>query len=149
MRAVVQRVLKCSVRVKESTVGKIESGLLVYLGVEKGDEYQDITYLVNKISGLRIFEDSEGKMNLSLSDVGGEILVVSQFTLLADTRKGRRPSYNKAAEPDKAFNMYNSFVKLFTEAGFKVKTGQFQALMDIEYINNGPVTILIDSRKTF
>ena len=149
MRAVVQRVSKCSVKVNGSTVGAIKRGLLVYLGVEKGDSRKDLDYMAKKVAGLRIFEDGDGKMNLSIQDIKGEILVVSEFTLCADTRKGNRPSYNNAADPSEALLMYNTFVEKLKDKQLIVETGQFQASMDVEYINKGPVTILIDSRKTF
>ncbi len=149
MRAVVQRVSECSVTVGTRTTGKISGGLLVYLGVEKGDTEADVLYLVNKISKLRIFNDSSGRMNVSISDYGGSFLVVSQFTLCADTRKGNRPSYNNAADPKQAEQYYIRFVEALKTRGFNVQTGQFQAHMHVTYTNTGPVTILVDSRKTF
>ncbi len=149
MRAVIQRVADCSVSVNGSETGAIEKGILVYLGVEKEDTDTDLSYMVRKVSGLRIFEDAEGKMNLSVKDAGGDILVVSQFTICADTRKGNRPSYNNAADPETALIFYNKFVEELKNKGFKVATGIFQASMDVSYTNKGPVTVLVDSRKRF
>lgn len=149
MRAVVQRVKECSVRVEEREVGRIGRGLLVYLGVEREDERQDLDYLAEKVSGLRIFEDQAGKMNLSVGDVAGEILVVSQFTICADTRKGKRPSYNPAAPPELGKALYERFVEELRSKGYRVATGEFGAVMEVDYINAGPVTILLDSRKRF
>jgi len=149
MRAVIQRVEDCSVSVNGSVTGAIERGILVYLGVEKEDTDADLSYMVRKVSGLRIFEDAHGKMNLSVKDAGGDILVVSQFTICADTRKGNRPSYNNAADPEIALIFYNRFVEELKNSGFKVATGIFQATMDVSYVNKGPVTIMIDSRKRF
>jgi len=149
VRAVIQRVRTCSVEVAGSTVGRIEKGLLVYLGVEKDDEREDLDYLKDKITGLRIFSDSDGKMNLSVRDVLGEILVVSQFTLCADTRKGKRPSYNPAASPEMGEKYYNMFVDEVRKTGIKVETGSFGAMMDVKYVNEGPVTILLDSKRLF
>ncbi len=149
MRAVVQRVSECSVTVGKELISRIDSGLLVYLGVEKGDTDKDTLYMVNKISGLRIFNDKDDKMNLSIADNGGSFLVVSQFTLCADTRKGNRPSYNNAAAPEQAEKLYSSFISHLKNYGFTVKTGKFQSFMHVTYTNTGPVTILVDSRKTF
>ena len=149
MRAVVQRVTNCSVTVENKLISRIDTGLLVYLGVEKGDTEKDMHYVANKVSGLRIFNDEQDKMNLSIADTGGSILVVSQFTLCADTRKGNRPSYNNAAEPVHAEKLYNDFVRDLITRGFIVKAGKFQSFMNVSYSNIGPVTILIDSRKTF
>ncbi len=149
MRAVVQRVKRCTVTVDNSVTGSIDRGILVYLGVEKGDTVKDRDYVLRKVTGLRIFPDSDGKMNLSVKDTGGGILVVSQFTLCADTRKGNRPSYNNAALPDEAQKLYLSFVSELKSLGYNPETGVFQASMLVEYINDGPVTILIDSKKTF
>ena len=149
MRAVVQRVSECSVTVGKELISRIESGLLVYLGVEKCDTDKDTLYMVNKISGLRIFNDKDDKMNLSIADTGGSFLVVSQFTLCADTRKGNRPSYNNAAAPDQAEKLYTSFISHLKNRGLAVKTGKFQSFMQVTYTNTGPVTILVDSRKTF
>ncbi|AEJ19517.1 D-aminoacyl-tRNA deacylase [Gracilinema caldarium] len=149
MRAVVQRVSEASVTVEGNRVGAIEKGLLVYLGVAAGDTEKDADYLAEKVAGLRIFTDIEDKMNLSVQDIGGGILVVSQFTLLADARKGRRPSYSDAAEPEKANRLYLYFVDQLRKRDFTVETGVFQASMRVQYINEGPVTILLDSTKLF
>ncbi len=149
MRAVVQRVRECSVVVENEIIGHISSGLLVYLGVEKGDTEQDTRYMAEKISGLRLFEDSQGKMNLSVKDTENEILVVSQFTLCADTRKGRRPSYNNAETPESAERLYLKFIRFLREKTIPVETGKFQTFMNVKYTNAGPVTILVDPRKRF
>ena len=149
MRSVVQRVKQCSVSVDSKITGSISKGLLVYIGVEKEDSHNDLKYLVDKITGLRIFSDENGKMNLSVRDIGGEILVVSQFTLCADTRKGKRPSYNYAASPEIGEKFYELFVEEMKQAGIAVETGIFGARMDVTYTNDGPVTILLDSRKIF
>ncbi len=149
MRAVIQRVKDCSVTVGEDVVGSIRRGLLVYLGVEKNDTESDLQYILDKTVHLRIFEDPQGKMNLSIENTTGEILVVSQFTLCADTRKGRRPSYNNAAEPEKAEAMYRIFVEKLKSGGFTVAEGTFAAKMEVSYTNTGPVTIILDSEKTF
>jgi D-tyrosyl-tRNA(Tyr) deacylase len=149
MRAVVQRVVKADVTVEEKVTGAIEKGLMVLLGVEDEDEEADAVYLAEKIAGLRIFEDSEGKMNLSVKDVGGDLLTVSQFTLFGDCRKGKRPSFIKAARPEKANELYRSFVALCQEQGLHVEEGIFQAEMLVRIYNDGPVTILMDSKKTF
>jgi D-tyrosyl-tRNA(Tyr) deacylase len=148
MRAVIQRVTRASVRVDEKTIGQIEKGLLVLLGVARTDTEKDVDLLVEKIVNLRIFDDEQGKMNLSVLDAGGEILAVSQFTLYGDTRRGRRPSYIEAAEPARANELYELFVR--EAAKFvHVETGQFQAMMQVELINDGPITILVDSGKLF
>ncbi|MBN2878999.1 MAG: D-tyrosyl-tRNA(Tyr) deacylase [Clostridia bacterium] len=149
MRAVVQRVKNASVTVDGKVVSSIGNGFLVLLGVENGDTQQDIDYIVSKITGLRIFEDSDEKMNLSIMDVKGEIIVVSQFTLAGDARKGRRPSFSNAMLPDKANQMYMQLVESIKSFGINVGTGIFGAMMDVELINSGPVTILLDSRRTF
>jgi len=146
MRAVVQRVKQSSVKAGNEIVGQIGSGLLVLLGVARGDTASDANYMVNKIINLRIFEDQDGKMNRSLIDTGGELLAVSQFTLLADCRKGRRPSFVDAAEPQQATDLYEKFVDLVREKGVSVQTGRFQAMMEVALINDGPVTIIIESR---
>jgi D-tyrosyl-tRNA(Tyr) deacylase len=146
---VVQRVGRCSVTVEDEIVGSIEGGLLVYLGVEEGDESKDLAYLSEKISGLRIFQDDEGKMNLSVQDISGSILVVSQFTLCADTRKGKRPSYNSAALPAVAEVFYEQMISDFKNRGIETSSGLFGASMEVSYINKGPVTILLDSKKRF
>lgn len=149
MRAVVQRVSRASVTVEDKTTGKIGRGLLVLLGVSADDEEKDAVYLLDKIINLRIFNDNEGKMNLSLVDISGELLVVSQFTLYGDARRGRRPSYIEAAQPEKANALYEFFVTEARKQIEKVETGRFQAMMDVELVNDGPVTILLDSRKLF
>ncbi len=145
MRAVVQRVKQSSVRTENEIVGQIGSGLLVLLGVARGDTAKDADYLANKIIHLRIFEDEDRKMNRSLLETGGELLAVSQFTLLADCRKGRRPSFIEAAEPEKATDLYEKFVDIVRAKGVKVQTGRFRAMMEVELINDGPVTIIIES----
>ncbi|MBO4384041.1 MAG: D-tyrosyl-tRNA(Tyr) deacylase [Clostridia bacterium] len=148
MRAVIQRADRASVTVGGRTVGSIGRGFLVLLGVHVSDTETDADHIVKKVSGLRVFEDPDGKMNLSLSDVGGELLVVSQFTLYGDTRRGNRPSFIEAALPDKAIPLYEYTVNRLRES-FHVETGEFGAEMKVELINDGPVTILIDSKKTF
>lgn len=149
MRIVIQRVKSASVTVDSEIVGKIGKGLLVLLGVSVEDTEKDAGYLVEKTLNLRIFEDSEDKMNFSLLDIKGEILVVSQFTLYGDTRKGRRPSFIEAAPPEKANQLYEYFVSELSKQVLQVETGKFQAMMDVELINDGPVTILLDSKKNF
>lgn len=149
MRAVVQRVKEASVMVEDQIEGKIDQGLLVYLGVEEGDELKDVTYLAEKICNLRIFEDEDEKMNRSLLDEKGSLLVISQFTLLGDCRKGRRPNFSKAGRPQEANSLYELFVESCSRIGIPVETGVFQAHMEVESTNDGPVTILIDSNKLF
>lgn len=149
MRAVIQRVTEASVKVEENIVGKIDKGLLVLLGVGEEDNDKDLEYMVDKVLGLRIFEDDNGKMNLSLLDIGGEILIISQFTLYGDVRKGKRPSFTKSAHPDIAKDIYLKFVEKCKEKGIKTEEGIFGANMDVSLINDGPVTIIIDSKKTF
>jgi D-tyrosyl-tRNA(Tyr) deacylase len=149
MRAVVQRVSRCRVTVEGSAVGEIGPGLLVLLGVSKSDAEEAADYLVEKVLGLRIFEDAEGKMNLSVQDTGGAVLVVSQFTLYGDVRRGKRPSFDAAARPEEAKRLYEYFVAKIRAAGLRCETGQFQAMMDVELVNSGPVTILLDSEKSF
>ena len=149
MRAVVQRVTEASVTVENKKVGAIEKGMTVLLGVEDGDSEKDADYIADKVAGLRIFDDEAGVMNLSALDVGGEILSISQFTLLADARKGKRPSYIKAARPEEARTLYEYFNKRLEEKGLKVEKGIFQAEMLVEIHNDGPVTILLDSKKLF
>lgn len=149
MRAVVQRVSRAKVTVEGTITGEIERGFLVLLGVADGDESEDAQFLAQKIAGLRVFEDAEGKMNLSLAEVDGEMLVVSQFTLLGDCRKGRRPSFVAAARPEQADALYQQFVEAVKEQGIDVGTGRFQQHMDVELVNDGPVTLLLDSRKAF
>ena len=145
MRAVVQRVIDCKVTVGGAITGQIAKGLLVYLGVGASDGERDLQYLVDKVASVRIFADAEGKMNLSVRDVGGQILVVSQFTLFGDVRKGRRPSYTDAARPGIAQVYYAEFIERLKAAGFVVASGKFAALMEVRYTNVGPVTLLIDS----
>lgn len=147
MRAVIQRVDSAKVTVNTQKIGEIGAGLLVYLGVEKGDRESDADYLLDKILNLRIFEDREGKMNISLLDTGGGILVISQFTLLADCRKGRRPSFAGAEDPGPAKGLYEYFISQAEAKAAKVQSGEFQAMMKIESVNDGPVTIIIESRK--
>lgn len=149
MRAVVQRVDRASVTVDGSVAGQSGRGLLVLLGVAEGDTDKDLQYMVDKVVGLRIFEDENEKMNLSVKDIGGELLAVSQFTLCGDCRKGKRPSFDKAAKPEIANAYYERFVELCRQAGLHVETGVFRAHMLVELVNNGPVTILLDSRKEF
>ncbi|HZI58501.1 MAG TPA: D-aminoacyl-tRNA deacylase [Verrucomicrobiae bacterium] len=149
MRAVVQRVNRCQVTVDGSMVGEIGPGLLVLLGVSKSDAEAAADYLVEKIIGLRIFEDAEGKMNLSVQDSGGAVLVVSQFTLYGDVRRGKRPSFDAAARPEEAKRLYEYFVAKVRASGLRCETGQFQAMMEVELVNSGPVTILLDSEKLF
>jgi D-tyrosyl-tRNA(Tyr) deacylase len=146
MRAVVQRVKQSVVKTNGETVGRIGQGLLVLLGVAGDDSAKDADYLANKIINLRIFEDENGKMNRSLLETGGELLAVSQFTLLADCRKGRRPSFVRAAEPEKANGLYEKFVEQIRQNGIAVQTGRFQARMEVALVNDGPVTIIIESR---
>ena len=147
MKAVVQRVKKSHVMVDNAIVSNIGNGLLVLLGVQEDDTQKDADFLVEKIIHLRIFEDDHGKMNISLKDVNGELLVVSQFTLLGDCRKGRRPSYIKAASPEKANALYEYFIARATQLGIVTKSGVFQAMMDVSLINQGPVTLLLDTRE--
>ncbi|AUN15537.1 D-tyrosyl-tRNA(Tyr) deacylase [[Clostridium] sordellii] len=149
MRAVVQRVASSKVIVDESTIGEINKGLLILLGVTHEDTSKDVDYLLDKIVNLRIFEDENDKMNLSLKDVNGELLVVSQFTLYGDCRKGRRPNFTNAAKPDLATSLYEEFIDKAKKEGIKVGTGKFGAHMMVDLVNDGPVTILIDSEKTF
>jgi len=149
MRAVVQRVTSAKVEVDQQIVGEIGAGLLVLLGVARDDEQTEADYLADKIIGLRIFRDDEGKMNRSLTETNGAMLVVSQFTLYGDTRKGRRPSYIEAAEPERANALYEYFVSRARAQSIKVETGVFQAMMQVSLVNDGPVTILLDSRKLF
>lgn len=149
MRAVVQRVTGGRVTVGTATVGKIGMGLVVLLGVGCEDTERDAEYLADKIANLRIFEDEQGKMNRSCLEVGGSILVVSQFTLYGDCRKGRRPSFSSAAPPDQADQLYQHFVEVLKTYGLKVETGQFQASMLVEIANDGPVTLLLDSQRQF
>jgi D-tyrosyl-tRNA(Tyr) deacylase len=149
MRAVIQRVKSASVTVEGRVVSEIREGLLVFLGVAQEDTLADIDYMANKIANLRIFEDDQGRMNLSILDIDGEALVVSQFTLYGDCRKGRRPSFIAAARPEKADPLYQEFMDKISQLGVPVKAGVFQAMMDVELINDGPVTMLLDSNKLF
>jgi len=147
MKAVIQRVSSASVKVENTFVGQIKGGLLLLLGVVKGDTNIDLNYLLKKTIGLRLFSDKYNNMNLSLQEVGGSVLVVSQFTLCADTRKGRRPSFINAASPDKAEQFYLKFCSGLEESGIYVEKGVFGAMMQVQLINDGPVTILLDSRN--
>lgn len=149
MRACVQRVTRGSVTVDNEVVGQIGSGLVVLLGVGPEDDEADVKFMADKLTQLRIFEDAEEKMNLSLLDVGGEMLVVSQFTLMGDCRKGRRPSFIAAAPPDRANELYEKFVAEVANRRVTVATGKFQAMMQVELVNDGPVTMLVDSKKLF
>ncbi len=149
MRIIVQRVKGASVEVDENTVGQIGKGLLVFLGVGREDDESDLDYMVNKVLGLRIFEDEDDKMNLSLEDTEGELLVISQFTLYGDARKGRRPSFIESAAPDMGEDYYEKFVEKCKDRGLKVETGIFGADMKVNLINDGPVTIMLDSKKNF
>jgi len=149
MRAVVQRVRRGSVEVDGRVLSSIGRGVVVLLGVGDGDTEEDVAYTADKVAHLRIFPDEEGKMNRSLVDVGGEALVVSQFTLYGDVRRGRRPSFTGAAPPDRARGLYREFCNRLGDAGVKVATGEFQAMMLVRIENDGPVTILIDSEKNF
>jgi D-tyrosyl-tRNA(Tyr) deacylase len=149
MRAVVQRVSAADVKIDNESNGMIGKGLLVLLGVSQDDTEQDAQYMVDKVINLRIFEDEDEKMNLSLIDIKGELMVVSQFTLFGDARKGRRPSFIEAARPEKGNALYETFVQLASDRGFEVKTGKFQHHMYVSLTNDGPVTILLDSKKNF
>lgn len=149
MRAVIQRVQKAGVSVNDRITGEINKGLLVFLGIEEGDNDSDISYIANKVCGLRIFEDEDEKMNLSVKDVGAEILSISQFTLLGDVRKGKRPSFIKAESPELAKKIYLKFNDELRKEGIRVAEGIFQADMQVSLINDGPVTILLDSKKLF
>jgi D-aminoacyl-tRNA deacylase len=147
MKAVIQRVKKASVTVDAHVVGEISTGMVVLLGVARDDTDDDVDYMVRKIMELRIFEDAQGKMNLSALETKAQFLVVSQFTLLADCLKGRRPSFDKAGEPKKAEELYGAFVSRLREKNFKVETGIFGAMMDVSLVNDGPVTFVLESRK--
>jgi D-tyrosyl-tRNA(Tyr) deacylase len=147
MRAVVQRVTRASVTVDGQVIGQIGAGLVVLLGVEQDDSHAETQQLADRTIQLRIFDDAEGKMNLSLADVRGEMLVVSQFTLLGDCRKGRRPSFIQAAAPEIAERLYEAFVAAVGFHGIRVATGKFRAMMQVELVNDGPVTLILDSRK--
>lgn len=149
MRAVLQRVTRASVRIEDEIVGQIGGGLLVLLGVARDDTERDAEYLAEKIAQLRLFDDAEGKMNLSLTETGSALLVVSQFTLFGDVRRGRRPSWIEAAQPEVAEALYESFVMIARRHVKEVATGSFRRMMQVELINDGPVTLLLDSRKLF
>ncbi|NLJ58973.1 MAG: D-tyrosyl-tRNA(Tyr) deacylase [Tissierellia bacterium] len=149
MRAVVQRVESANVKVDNVVIGEIEDGILLLLGIEEDDNEKDLEYMSEKIPNLRIFEDEDGKMNKSLIDVGGSILVISQFTLLGDARKGRRPSFTTAAAPTKAIPIYERFINNMKEKNIRTEAGKFGAEMKVQLINDGPVTILLDSKKIF
>ena len=149
MRAVVQRVSRAQVTVDGEVVGKIGAGLLLLLGISKTDTQGDADYISEKILGLRIFQDRDDKINLSLADIGGAVLAVSQFTLYGDVRRGRRPSFDEAAPPELARELYEYFVREIRQAGFVCETGRFQAMMQVELVNDGPVTILLDSTRAF
>jgi len=149
MRAVVQRVSRGQVSVEAEITGQIGLGLVVLLGVGREDEEADASYLAEKIAGLRIFEDDQGKMNRSVREVGGSVLAISQFTLFGDVRRGKRPSFDAAAAPEKARALYEFFVEQIRATGLRCETGRFQAMMKVELVNEGPVTILLDSKKEF
>ena len=149
MRAIVQRVKSANVQIDGQLVAEIESGLLIFLGISIDDQQSDIDYLIRKIANLRIFRDDDLRMNKSLLDIGGQALVVSQFTLYGDCRKGRRPNFSQAAKPEKAHQLYQVFVNQLLQLGVDVKTGVFQATMEVELTNDGPITILLDSKKLF
>jgi D-tyrosyl-tRNA(Tyr) deacylase len=149
MRAVIQRVKQARVSVEGKVIGEIKQGLLCFVGVGKGDQEADADYLAAKIPQLRVFEDAEGKFNRTLLDIKGAILVVSQFTLFGDCRKGRRPSFSDAAEPDQARKLYHRFIAKLKENAVPVATGEFQANMEVELVNDGPVTLLFDTKKLF
>ncbi|WP_209122838.1 D-aminoacyl-tRNA deacylase [Alkalihalobacillus sp. BA299] len=147
MKVVLQRVSEASVKVKEEVVGKINSGLMLLIGITHEDTIEDVEYIAEKIVNLRIFEDDEGKLNLSLLDVGGQILSISQFTLYGDCRKGRRPNFMGAAKPDLAEPLYETFNEQLRQKGVHVETGIFGAMMDVQLTNQGPVTLIIDSKQ--
>jgi len=149
LRLVVQRVKQASVRIQNKTVGEIGPGLLIFLGVGQDDTEEDVGYLVEKVLHLRIFADNQGRLNLSLTDIHGSLMIVSQFTLWGDCRKGRRPSFSHSAPPEKAEPLYRLFIQKATEAGLTVAAGRFQEMMEVYLINDGPVTLLLDSQKTF
>lgn len=144
MKCVIQRVKEARVDVDGKTVGQIGQGILVFIGVKKTDGDEQLSYMIEKVAGLRIFEDDQGKMNLSARDVNGEFLVVSQFTILGDCKKGKRPSFDAAADPQKGEDFYNRFVEGLKQRGLKVETGVFRAMMDVSLINDGPVTFILE-----
>ena len=148
MKAVIQRVSQAEVLVEASVIGAIDKGILIFIGVGKDDTAEDADYLVQKIIQLRMFEDDGGKMDLSAIDVGGELLIISQFTLYGNCRKGRRPSFEKAADPQKGEKLYDYFVSELRKQNLKVETGKFQAMMDVELVNNGPVTFILESKSS-
>lgn len=147
MKVIVQRVTQAEVRVKGNVVGQINKGMLIFIGISKDDEHKDADYLAQKITQLRMFEDAEGKMNLSSLEVEAEFLIVSQFTLYGDCRKGRRPSFDGAADPQKGEELYKYFVNNLRSQTIKVETGQFRAMMDVKLVNDGPVTFVLESRS--
>ncbi len=147
MKCIIQRVKYANVKVNGITVGSIKEGMLIFLGIDKKDEEKDVFLMAEKVRNLRIFNDENHQMNLSLKDINGEILVVSQFTLLGDCRRGRRPSFSDSADPEKAKDFYNKFINYLVEKGEKVATGIFQAYMEVELVNDGPVTLIIDSEE--
>ena len=149
MRAVVQRVNYCNVQVKGEVIDSISDGLCVLLAVGEDDDREDADYLVDKVINLRIFDDEDGKLNLSAKDLDKDIMVVSQFTLYGDCREGRRPSYSKAADPDRAENLYDYFVEKLEETDLNIASGRFKTYMDVELCNDGPVTLMLDSKKNF
>ncbi len=149
MRAVVQRVSRANVVVSGETTGEIGQGLLVLIAVGQADTESDADYLAEKIAGLRIFEDEKGKMNLAVAEIGGSVLVVSQFTLYGDVRRGKRPSFDGAAPPQRGRELYDYFVERIRAQGLRCETGRFQEMMQVELVNDGPVTILVDSAKNF
>lgn len=146
MRIVLQRVKNGQVTVKDEVIGKIHKGYVLFVGITHDDTKEDAVYIANKVANLRLFEDEQGKMNISLCDIGGEILSISQFTLFATTKKGRRPSFTKAASPTQANELYEQFNDLLREYGIHVETGEFGAMMDVSLVNDGPVTIQMDSK---
>lgn len=149
LRAVIQRVSSSRVSVENEPLAEIKQGLVVLLGVSQDDQEKDVNYIVEKIANIRAFDDGSGKLNLSVKDLNGEVLIISQFTLFGDCRKGRRPSFTKAAEPARALELYKSVIKKLQDIGLSVKEGQFQARMSLEIMNDGPVTLLLDSLKHF
>jgi D-tyrosyl-tRNA(Tyr) deacylase len=149
MRAVIQRVSSAEVRVDGEVLGSIGQGLVVLLGIGKGDQPQDASYLARKTVTLRVFEDAQGKMNRSVQDIRGGVIIVSQFTLYGDCRKGNRPSFDNAAPPEEAEPLYHKYLEEVADSGLRIATGRFQAVMDVSLVNQGPVTILLDSKKSF